>query len=231
MSQLQVDLPGAGLEVIQRGAFTVLYKQLNTFIGECEAAWEQSDLDFAEMTGVNYVPTTLERVEPENFHAGHTPSLIGAPVDQYPNVVAMCYRATPGPGTEQYDHQSKYRASLIVETMVRGIPDPPNNDLNSPESLAAAAMVNSRAQRMVEAVHVCLMANPTLGGVVSGFDGDPTSSVTELFTRKEKTAYGPHWYWQGGRIEYAVRKEASLASTHGPNFRSATYEGLEIDQA
>ena len=168
-------------------------------------------------------------MQPENFHEGFRPSLINAPVEGYPNLAVMAYRATPGPGTELYDHQEKYRVTLVIETMVKAM------------SEEGEEVCNHRAQRMVQAVHTCLMANQTLGGIVSGFDGTPTVSVTELFTRKDRggdassagtrTSYGPHWYWQGGRMEYAVRKEASLPTSHGTNFRSApTYEGLSVDQ-
>lgn len=227
---LLVDTPNAALEEIQRAALLVLADTLNDAIGLVEAAWADSDQSFAERMGRAYTPVVLERVQPENFHEGYRPSLINAPVEQYPNVAAMAYRATPGPGTELYDHQEKYRVALVIEMMVKAMSDDGGEEV-----------CNHRAQRMVQALHTCLMANQTLGGIVSGFDGTPTVSVTELFTRKDRggdpssagtrTSYGPHWFWQGGRLEYAVRKEASLPTTHGTNFRSApTYEGLSVDQ-
>jgi hypothetical protein len=142
----------------------------------------------------------------------------------------MALRAMPGPGSDSYDHQESYRIPLVIECMVKAMPQPASKDLNDASALAAAALVNQRAHRMVEAINACMMRNTTLGGLVSGFAGAPTTSVTEMFTRKEKTAYGPHWFWQGGRLEYAVRKEAAMPS-HGSIFRSVQREGLDIDQA
>lgn len=227
---LLVDTPSMGLEEIQRAALLVLADTLNEALPLVEAAWAPSDLSFATRMGILYVPTLLELVVPENFVEGYRPSLIDAPIERYPNVASMAYRATPGSGAELYDHQESYRAALTIECMVKATLE------------EGEAVCNRRAHRMVQAVHTCLMANETLGGIVSGFGGAPTASVTELFTRKDRggdassrgtrTSYGPHWFWQGGRLEYAVRKEAVTPASHGLNFPTApTYEGLEIDQA
>jgi hypothetical protein len=40
------------------------------------------------------------------------------------------------------------------------------------------------------------------------FDDDVSPSMSDLFTRKEKTTYGDLWFWQGARLEYVVRKDA-----------------------
>jgi len=224
---LLVDTPSAGLEEIQRSAFFVLFDTLNVAIAKVNDAWVASDESFALHTGRPFVPVLTEAVLPDNFIEGHRPSLIEAPIDNYPNVSVMAYRASPGPGSELYDHQEKYRVNLVVETMVKATEE------------EGESVCNSRAKRMVQAVNTCLMDNPTLGGVVSGFDGTPTVSVTELFTRKDRggdassrgarAAYGPSWFWQGGRLEYVVRKEAVMP-THGNDFRAPTYEGLSVDQ-
>jgi hypothetical protein len=224
---LLVDTPSVGLEEIQRGAFYVLFDTLNDAIIKTNEAWLSADQSFAVHTGRPFVATELESVLPDNFVDGHRPSLIDAPIENYPNVSVMAYRAVPAPGTEQYDHQEKYRVNLVVETMVKAT------------EAEGAEMCSRRAKRMVQAVNTCLMNNPTLGGMVSGFDGTPTVSVTELFTKKDRggdassrgsrASYGPEWFWQGGRLEYVVRKEAGMP-THGNDFRAPTYEGLQVDQ-
>lgn len=227
MSELLVDTSSAGLAEIQRAAFFVLFDTLNGAIDRVNDAWQTSDESFALHTDRPFVPVTMEHVDPVNFHEGHRPSLIDAPIVNYPNVAVMAYRAVPGPGTELYDHQEKYRVNLVVETMVKAT------------EAEGESFCDRRAQRMVTAVNACLMDNPTLGGAVSGFDGTPTVSVTEMFTRQDRggdassrgarASYGPKWFWQGGRLEYAVRKEAVMP-THGNDFRAPTYEGLQVDQ-
>lgn len=217
---LLVSVPGANTEAIQRGALLLLHRDLNTVLGNVEAVWNSADEDFAARMDRPFQPTVLERVASQDFHEGFRPSLIKAPIDRYPNVAVMAYSATPGAGSELYDHQEKYRVTVVVETMVRASPE------------EGEEVCNRRAHRMVEAVNLVLSSDPTFGGIVSGFDSTPTTRVTELFTRKsDKNARsGPEWFWQGGRLEYTVRKEAALPSTHGTNFRAPTYEGLDIDQ-
>lgn len=225
---LLVDTPNAGMPEIQRAAFFVLFDTLNDALVLVEQSWATSDQSFSDRTGRPFVPTTLEPVEDDNFHEGLDPSLIQAPIEKFPNCSVLAYRATPGPGAALLDHQEVYRVSLTIEAMVKATPE------------EGVDICNRRCNRMVQAVHTCLMANQTLGGIVSGFDGTPTINVTEMFTRKDRggdassrgtrTSYGPEWLWQGARLEYAVRKEASMPS-HGSNFRSApTYEGLSVDQ-
>jgi hypothetical protein len=202
-----VHTPLLGLEDIQRQAVYVLMGELNTVLVEVQGAFADSDRDFAAKMNRPYEPTTLEMVEDQNFHEGHTPSLINSDIDGYPNVSVMAYRAAPSPADAQYDHQTIYLDQLVIDTMVK--------------SITSEEEVNRRARRMTEAVNICLMRNQTLNGIVQGFDSSPTIRISDVFTRKERTSYGPEWFWQGSRLEYAVRKEAVHASL----------AGLNIDQA
>lgn len=211
---LLVDISTAGLEQIQRATLTQLFHGLNDTLVLVQAAWDPSDEQLDELRGLDYVPTVLEPVASENFYEGFRPSLISAPITNYPNVAVMAYTATPGPGTELYDHQEKYRLSLVVEGMVKASPD------------EGEEACNRRAQRMAEAINAVITADATLGGTVSGLDATPTIRIAELFTRKEKSNYGDHWFWQGCRLEYAVRKEAVIGQSHGQSFRPY----LDIDQ-
>lgn len=213
-----VHTPLLGLEDVQRQALYTLLNNLNEVIEEIEAAFEASDREYADRLGRPYEPTTLEQVDNENFHEGHTPSLISSPVEGYPNVAVMAYRATPSPTDAQYDHQTVYLNQLVIDAMVKSI--------DSEEE------VNRRARRMTEAVNVCIMRNQNLNGIVQGFDGAPSIRISDVFTRKERTAYGPEWFWQGSRLEYVVRKEAvhNPPSSSGSIFRTPQPQ-FDIDQA
>jgi hypothetical protein len=211
---LLVDQATTGLEEIQREAFYVVLDHINDAIGEVEAYWGPRDEALAVRMGVDYEPTLLERVVSENFHEGHRPSLIKAPITAYPNVSVMCFRATPHGESASHDHMDIYRDTLWIEIMVK--------------SEVSEEECNRRAHRMATAVNLCVMANTTLNGIVSGLDATPSANITDLFTRKERSAYGPEWFWQGARLEYAVRKEAAHGSpSSGSFFRAPQYA---IDQ-
>lgn len=210
-----------GLEEVQRAALVQLFDNLNSEIAKMEEFFYQRDLDFFTRMGRDASEVTrieLEQVAPENFYTGHVPSLIEAPITSYPNVAALCTLATPAAGSESIDQGSAYRNVLYVEIMAKSEVD--------------AQEANSRALRMAEAAHRCIMRDQTLGGIVNGFEGDPSGQPGDVFVRKEKTGYGQRWFWQGVRLEYAVRKEAvNPPSSTGSVLRTGIPEGLGIDQA
>lgn len=196
-----------GLEQTQRSAFLTLFDFLNVAIDFVESNWAASDLEFAAHIGIPLLPFTLERIEPQNFYEGHRPSLIQAPVEKYPNVSIWCVRSSPHPESDMSDNVDVWNNLLYVEIMCK--------------SLLDEGEVNKRISRTVEAAHLVMINNPTLGGVVAGIEGDVSVSISDVFTRRENTSYGPNWYWQGARLEYVVRKDAVLPSSRpGPNFRS-----------
>lgn len=197
MTQLLVSTPLIGLEQIERAAFTLLVEKLNDALAEMESFMAQSDEDVATLLGRPHTATVLEPIELDNFHEGHRPSLIDAPVDAYPNISVMAVRAVPSPDDAAFDQLSSYRDVLFIEMMARANPD------------EGEVVVNRRIKRMAEAVNGVLMGDQSLKGVVTGFESAPTLNISDVFTRKERTSYGQHWYWQGGRLEYTVRKEAS----------------------
>lgn len=211
-----VGSPVFGLEQIQRQALYVLFEGLNDAIDEIAAKMDESDQEFAVRTGRVYEPTIVENILPENFYEGHRPSLIKAPVTRYPNVCVWSVRATPTPESALLDQISTYADLVYVEIMA-----------NSPKDEGEA---NRRLLRTVEAANVCIMRDTSLQGAVHGLNSDPSLNVSDVFTRRERTSYGPEWYWQGARLDYAVRKEAVMPSASpGSIFRAAPL-GLDIDQ-
>jgi len=207
-----VSEPILALEAIQREAFRVFFDQLNGAIDQIADFMAPRDEALAAHVGSEYVPTVIEHVAPENFYEGHRPSLISAPVTAYPNLAVWAVRSVPAPESAQLDQISVSRTLLYVECMVK--------------SAADEGEVNRRILRTVEAVNLCVMSNPTLNGIVNAADSEPSVTISEVFTRKETTAYGPHWFWQGARLEYAVRKEAALpSSSSGSIFRTAPESG------
>lgn len=212
---LLVDTPVMALNKIQRQAFYTLFAGLNGFIAAAESALHDSDVEFEAITGRTLGVRSIERIAPDNFVEGYKPTLIDAPITAYPNCSVWTTRAT-GLGTD-YDHIDVFNISLFVEVMVKSSPDEGED------------LVNQRATYTADAAHACLKADESLGGLIFNV-GVPTANLSGVFTRKEQTAYGPHWFWQSCRLEYAVRKEAAIYQQPSSEsiFRAA---GLNIDQA
>jgi small nuclear ribonucleoprotein (snRNP)-like protein len=138
--------------------------------------------------------------------------LIKAPIEKYPNVAVDADRA--GSSTNNsLDQATTYGISLYVEFMVKSV--------KGPEEASA------RAQRMLDAINICIMSNRTLRGTIQELDDAPTAQLSDVFTRREKTSYGNEWFWRGGRLEYVPKKVAAMPS--GDFLRSASISA--IDQA
>jgi hypothetical protein len=211
-----VTAPIIGLEQVQRELFYAFFEGINPAIVEVADFMATSDETFAVRTGRPYAATVVEPIEPDNIYEGHRPSLIKAPVDRYPNCSVWTVRAVPAPGSASLDQVSVYRDLAFVEVMVK--------------SADSEEEVNRRLLRTVEAANIVVMQDPTLGGTVHGIDDDVTVNVSDVFTRTERTAYGPEWYWQGARLEYTVRKEAVLpSSSTGSIFRTSI--PYDVDQS
>lgn len=206
-----------GLEDVQLAFWRQLYDGLNTSLTDVATHFTAQDLEVWELQGNapgDFVATTLEAVEPANFYLGHVQSLVrDAPIDRFPNVAVFTVQASPATNQDQLDQIDAYSDQIIVEIMVKS-----NKDEEE---------VNRRALRAAEAVNITLQRDVTLGGKIWGFENAPTVIVGDVFIRKETAAYGPEWFWQGVRLEYAVRKEAELPSSLGSVFREID---IDIDQ-
>ena len=101
-----------GAEDLQYLVFRSLFQNLNEYIDEEETRGQTLDDYFNQLTGRSLKKIKLERVHPNNFHLGHRPSLIEAPVDEWPAVAVMTF-SSAGDRYEGTD-----RADANVMTLV-----------------------------------------------------------------------------------------------------------------
>lgn len=221
---------GLGLERIQREAFLVLYNNLNQELAILQTAWTTLDQQLSTATGRDFNAITLEAVEEYNFHMGHRPSLIEAPIARYPNVSVMAYQSRVD-GVTQIDQMVQLSDRLFIECMVKS----PQYDTTTVEAsdgqIEAERVVNARIQRMTDAVNNVIQNNRSLNGVVQEISQVPNVIISDVFPRAEKTSYGPMWLWQGSRLEYEVSKLSHIEE-NATLLRTGFVkrEGLNIDQ-
>jgi hypothetical protein len=181
-----------GTEVIQREAILVLYNGLNDMITSMNSTWASEDEEFWTALNRGNQDWFVETIEDQNFYAGTIPSLINAPIENYPNVCAICYISTPPGSTD--DDGELYNNVLAIEVMVKSI--------NSEEE------VNSRIQKTLDAINLTFMdslESRTLNNTIPMINA-PRMSIGDVFIRKERTNVGDRWFWQGGVLEYVVNK-------------------------
>ena len=207
-----VNSPVVGMEQIQRQAFYTLFDGLNSAIDVVSAEMADSDVEFSVHTGRTYEALEVQNIEPGNFYEGHRPSLIEAPLDQYPNCAIWATSAAAAEESQLFDHSQVFNTILSVEVMVKASPE------------EGEEVVNKRTIRTIEAVHYAFMADPTLGGIVSSIGDEPSIDLSEVFTRKERTAYGAEWFWQAGRLQYVISKTSNIQPNVG---FSLDYPGID----
>jgi hypothetical protein len=218
---LFVDTESPSPEVIQRAVFYTLFEKVNAALVEIAEASVDSDKEIALLRGQDYVPTDLEPVEKVNFYEGFRPPMIDRPIGEYPNVSVVVNRAVEAPESAQYDHQSVFRNSVVVEAMVKA------------SEAEGEEICNRRAQRMRNALMWALESDTTLNGAVDGFQPGMTSQLSTLFSRnKNEKGYGGKFLWQAVQIEFSVNKYTARNSGSTENFRQFLSPGDPgIDQA
>lgn len=183
MSTLELT-QSIGMEIIGKQTLAILREELNDEIDAQQARWNVLDNAF----GIPLI--TVERIKGDHFYHGHRPSLIDAPVENYPNVSVLAYKASPA--VSLFDHENRSNVTMYVEIMCKSDED--------------EGEVNSRITRTADAAHIVLMRNPTLKGLVAGIQENADIVLTDVFARPETRGHGTKFIWQGARLEYVVEK-------------------------
>lgn len=221
---------GLGLERLQREAFVVLFKNLNQELELLNTAWATLDAELSTTTGRDFDPIELEPVEPMNFHMGHRPSLINAPIQRYPNISVMAYQSRLE-SVNQIDQMHNLSNRLFVECMVKSPKYETTTEEATTGQIEAERIVNARIQRVTDAVNNVIQSHRTFNGTTFEMGQVPDVLISDVFVRAEHTSMGQPWLWQGSRLEYQVSRLSHLddmPSTLGSGF--VKREGFDIDQ-
>lgn len=176
-------------EDIGRQTIKILYDNLNNKITSLSSGWATADAAYFTSIGRTNPGITVETIDSSNFYPGVVPSLINAPIENYPNVAAFAYLANPQISRD--DNADFLTVALRIEVMVKSV----NSELE----------VNSRLSRTLQAAQRVMMDNRTLNGLVLKI-GVPRETKGDVFVRREEKSRGDRWFWQGGALEFTVDK-------------------------
>lgn len=191
---------------IQRRVAAILWEEYNDELDAIDLVEQANDAAFYQDLDMDPLVISSEHVPIERIYSGHRPSLIEAPISYYPNVSVMTYTATPR--TSADDEATWYDELLAVEVMAKCEGD--ESDINQPLNMQAQDIVNTRVNRMLQAVVNIVQRHDTLDGMVQRIVPAPTINIGVLFVRREEKGRGPRWFWQGARLVYTIEKFATF---------------------
>lgn len=192
-------LIGKGFEAerIATEALTLLVNNVNAELTTLNTGLITHDKTVAALLKKPYIPVAPEPFKPQNCYLGHKPSLIEAPIENFPNLSVIIERVIPSEESDQFDQMHMYQDTMGVEVMVKSEKD--------------EDIVTKRMLRSIEAINNVLMENRTLNGAVLEIKDTPEVIITDCFIRRKNVGgVGPDFFWQAGRIEYHVDKPAKF---------------------
>lgn len=190
-----------GMERVTREVIVLLTNNLGAALDTEDAKWVTLDQQLATLLHTDYVKCVSDKPSPENFHPGHRPSLIEAPIEGFPNVSAMAYQSLAS--SDIGDQYEGSKITLFIEAMVI---DGPYDPQTTGFQVQGEDLVNRKVQRMAEAIHNVMISNRTLGGIVFEINDVPIVLVTECMRRREDLGHGADYFWQMVRFEYRINK-------------------------
>lgn len=193
-----------GVEDLQLSVFKTMQTYLNTYIAAEETRGLALDAEVV-VAGGNSVSVALEPFEGRYVHYGHRPSMIEAPVTEYPSMSIMTYSAGPAGVNQAADYGSSLILRCAVEFIVKSGP----YDADDREGVGED-IVGRRAKRTAEAIHRLMQDHAALDGKFLPPEGPPLFTFGDIFEREEdgETVTGARWYWQGVRIEFTYLKQS-----------------------
>lgn len=197
-----------GMEDLQVQVYSIAQEQINAYVAAEETYGQALDTKLA--TYDDYMrevgPVTVERFDPRNIHNGHRPSMIEAPIDEYPSMSVMTMITMPNPVNSNADYGHSLSIRMAIEAIVKSGPyreDRPDVDKIGED------IVGRRIKRTAEAIFKMMDENRAVGGLFLPPDLPPTITIGDIFVRQEDgpSGTGSRWYWQGVRIEWLFAKQ------------------------
>lgn len=193
----------ASAEDLQLAVFQTVQANLNAYIVEEAANGLIIDAAVAAAGG-NSLTVEIEPFEAKYIHYGHRPSMIEAPIYEYPSMSVMTYAVSPAAANQSADYGHSLSLRCAIEFIVKSGPYPSDDRDGVGEDI-----VGRRAKRTTEAVHRLMQDHAALGGYFMPPEVPPTITFGDIFEREEdgETATGARWYWHGVRMDYIYLKQ------------------------
>lgn len=197
-----------GAENLQLALYQIFVENINDYIA-VEEAWAQANIDpvLQSLDGTRDIGIVdVERFDINNIHYGHRPSMIEAPIFEYPSAAVMAGNVSPSNVNARADYGHSLGIRVAIEVIVKS--GPYREDSPDPDKLGED-IVGRRVRRTAEAIFKLMEDERSAGGSFLPPDFPPTITYGDIFVRQEDGASGTghRWYWQGIRLEWLYSKQ------------------------
>jgi hypothetical protein len=197
---------GFECELIQRAAKAQIIKFLPEIQENIQEIWDRRDQEFCEKFNLSYKKIQVPKVLTENIYAGLSDmSLIEAPLTRWPSVLSYARSGN----SYQYQEDQFDTTSIILCIEILCIEGPvKTEEVHNKEGLEAMQVLDSKLQRLSDAVFMCIQKDKTLSGSIGQFEKPPKVTTSSPMSRKESTdASGEiSCILQGKQFEFSVQK-------------------------
>lgn len=201
-----------GAEDLQLQIYKNVVSHINEYIA-AEETYAQTAIDAVlqsldgELRDVGTV--TVERFETRNVHYGHRPSMIEAPIDEYPSAAVMVQNIVPGSTGNLMDYGQALTHKVAIEAIVKA---GPYREDQRDADMIGEDIVGRRVRRTAEAFFKLMNDYNAPGGLFLPPDLPPSIVFGDIFIRQEDGASGTghRWYWQGTRLEWSYAKQTTF---------------------
>ena len=200
---------GFETELIQRAVKAQIIKFLPELTEKLQEIWDIRDKEFAEIFNQTYKKLQVPIIKENSILSGvENLSLINAPVELWPFV--LIYARDSMPYQYQEDQFDTVSIPLRIEVMCNEGPIK-EEELHTKEGIEGMQILDSKIQRLSDAVYLCIRKDPTLCGTVGTIEKPPKVTTSLPWARKEngETTTGQNYIFQGKQFDFNVQKISS----------------------
>lgn len=197
---------GFECELVQRAAKAQIISYLPDLTEQLQEIWDKRDQEFSEKLGLAYKKVLVPKVEEVNIRAGiEVMSLIEAPLERWPSI--LIYARNGSAYQFQEDQFDTTSFTFYIEVLCNEGPIK-TAEIHNKEGLEAMEVLDSKIQRLTDAVYLCIQKDKTLSGSIGQIEKPPKVTTSLPWSRKEngETATGESYIFQGKQLDFSIQK-------------------------
>lgn len=197
---------GFELELIQRAAKAQIITYLPELTLQLQDIWAHRDKEYEEFLGESKIPIFIPKVEKQNIISGvESFSILESSPEMWPSI--FIYTQDGIPSMWQADHWDDSSVTTNIEVMCLEGPVKTEN-IHNKEGFEVMQTLDSKLQRLSDAVYMCIQKDKTLSGTVGQFEKPPKTKTSLPAQLKEniKNTTGESYIYQGKQFSFVSQK-------------------------